>query len=178
LWQAVFADSCAGKPACYAGASAALSATPELVMVGTLDGKLRALSADDGTTLWEFDTWGSFPAINGGKATGASIDVHGPLLAGRQLFISSGYDVFDQGGGNALMMFELATPVEPAAAPAVLSCEPLLVDGERPQLCTMDFRPVCGHLAAGARRTYSNACSACSQPAVDSYTDGECIETE
>ena len=55
----------------------------------------------------------------------------------------------------------------------------------RPQICTMDYRPVCATQDSGVRcvttpcqstevKTYSNACSACANPAVKSYIPGEC----
>jgi hypothetical protein len=31
----------------------------------------------------------------------------------------------------------------------------------RPQICTMDYTPVCARLENGELKTYSNACSAC-----------------
>jgi hypothetical protein len=44
----------------------------------------------------------------------------------------------------------------------------------RPQLCTMQYDPVCGVLRTGETKTYSNACSACRDHAVSGYTDGTC----
>lgn len=57
----------------------------------------------------------------------------------------------------------------------------------RPQICTREYRPVCGLRDTGIRcittpcpsterKTYSNACSACSDPDVLEYTPGECDE--
>jgi hypothetical protein len=34
----------------------------------------------------------------------------------------------------------------------------------RPQMCTRDYRPACGLHRDGTRKTYGNACSACSKP--------------
>ncbi len=44
----------------------------------------------------------------------------------------------------------------------------------RPEVCTMDYDPVCGSSSDGSLETYSNGCSACSNPAVTSYSQGEC----
>ena len=44
----------------------------------------------------------------------------------------------------------------------------------RPQVCTMDYRPVCGNLADGSVKTYSNGCGACSDANVTSWVEGEC----
>ena len=46
----------------------------------------------------------------------------------------------------------------------------------RPQVCTMDYRPVCGNLADGSQKTYSNGCGACGDAAVDFWTEGACPE--
>ena len=42
----------------------------------------------------------------------------------------------------------------------------------RPQICTMDYRPVCATLQDGSVKTYSNGCSACTDPAVTGYQEG------
>ncbi|WP_114326065.1 hypothetical protein [Candidatus Colwellia aromaticivorans] len=44
----------------------------------------------------------------------------------------------------------------------------------RPQICTMDYRPVCGLMNENKIKTYSNGCGACSDPKVLSYTDQAC----
>jgi len=55
----------------------------------------------------------------------------------------------------------------------------------RPEMCTMDYRPVCATKDTGVRcatqpcdstemATYSNGCSACSDSAVLSYVSDEC----
>jgi hypothetical protein len=43
----------------------------------------------------------------------------------------------------------------------------------RPQLCTMDYTPVCGFTASG-RETFSNGCGACTNVEVIGYVAGEC----
>lgn len=83
------------------------------------------------------------------------------------------------------------TPEEPigivppeAEAPVVTQCtEP------RPEMCTMQYLPVCANVAEAPvckpgmacpavimlkKKTYSNSCSACSDPKVRSYSEGEC----
>lgn len=44
----------------------------------------------------------------------------------------------------------------------------------RPQMCTRDYRPACGVLRDGSRKTYGNACTACSDPEVVSQGAGAC----
>lgn len=45
---------------------------------------------------------------------------------------------------------------------------------ERPQVCTMEYNPVCGQLAAGGSKTYSSPCNACADDTVSGYLAGEC----
>jgi tetratricopeptide (TPR) repeat protein len=44
----------------------------------------------------------------------------------------------------------------------------------RPQMCTRDYRPACGTRRDGTRRTYGNACTACSDPEVVTQAAGAC----
>ena len=44
----------------------------------------------------------------------------------------------------------------------------------RPEVCTQDYRPVCALLQDGSLKTYSNGCSACSDPGVTGYHEGAC----
>jgi hypothetical protein len=44
----------------------------------------------------------------------------------------------------------------------------------RPEACTMEFIPVCGHLYNGELKTYDNACNACADPAVSGRQPGPC----
>jgi len=44
----------------------------------------------------------------------------------------------------------------------------------RPEICTMQYDPVCGQMADGQRKTYASDCSACSDQRVVGYTPGAC----
>ena len=44
----------------------------------------------------------------------------------------------------------------------------------KPQMCTLDFNPVCGFESDGNHKTFSNACTACSNDEVISYDNGVC----
>ena len=59
----------------------------------------------------------------------------------------------------------------------------------RPEICTLDYRPVCAPRDTGVRcvttpcdstelATYSNACAACADPRVVSSTEGACESLE
>jgi hypothetical protein len=45
---------------------------------------------------------------------------------------------------------------------------------ERPQVCTMEYRPTCGHLDNGRRKDYASHCSACSDKEVVGTFEGSC----
>ena len=106
-WSALTTDACTGREGCFPGVSAAVIATDELVVAGGLDGRLHALDAQSGESLWSYDSWRSFDAVNGVKTEGGPIDVHGPLVIGDMLFVTSGYETFGQKSGNALLAFRL-----------------------------------------------------------------------
>lgn len=76
---------------------------------------------------------------------------------------------------------EQASEIE-VAAQTVTECT-----NPRPEMCTMDYRPVCATKDTGIRCvtqpcdstetvTYSNGCSACSDPTVLSYVPEACKE--
>jgi alkaline phosphatase D len=45
---------------------------------------------------------------------------------------------------------------------------------QRPQICTMDYQPVCAQLKNGNFKTYSNGCTSCTDPNVVAYRNGTC----
>lgn len=45
---------------------------------------------------------------------------------------------------------------------------------KRPEVCTMEYVPVCAELNDGSQKTYSNACSACSDKEVVKYQVNAC----
>ena len=44
----------------------------------------------------------------------------------------------------------------------------------RPEICTMNYLLVCGVREDKTVKTYSNGCTACSDPDVVGYNEGEC----
>ncbi len=62
-------------------------------------------------------------------------------------------------------------PAVPLAPGPVTSCT-----DPRPQVCTMEYAPVCASLAVGGFRTYASGCNACADEAVSGYQQGPCSE--
>jgi len=44
----------------------------------------------------------------------------------------------------------------------------------RPEICTMEYRPVCATLTDASVKTFASGCSACSDAQVASWVEGEC----
>lgn len=55
------------------------------------------------------------------------------------------------------------------AAEEMKACE-----GPRPEVCTLDYRPVCGQLTDNETKTFGNACMACGDASVIGFFEGEC----
>ncbi len=93
--------------------SAALSVTNDVLFAGSLNGLVKAFRTSDGTELWSADTKVSVTDVNGVTGQGGTIDSVGPIPAGTDLYVNSGYASFGganawQGGeGNALFVFRL-----------------------------------------------------------------------
>lgn len=92
-------------PGCSPAQSAALTAIPGAVFSASLDGHLRAYSAEDGKILWDFDTIRDYATVNGVKGKGGAIDGAGPVIVKGMLFVNSGYSRFDRLPGNVLLAF-------------------------------------------------------------------------
>ena len=58
--------------------------------------------------------------------------------------------------------------------PNTLTTESIKCPELRPEMCTMDYNPVCGQLSDGSFKTYSNGCNGCSDSKVIGYSQGEC----
>jgi polyvinyl alcohol dehydrogenase (cytochrome) len=88
------------------GNSAAVTAIPGVVFANGWDGVVRALSADEGKVLWEYDTVREFEAVNGVTAKGGSLGAQGLTVAAGLVFVTSGYIGFQNGiPGNVLLAF-------------------------------------------------------------------------
>ena len=88
------------------GQSAAATTIPGVVFTGDWDGMFRALSTQDGSVLWKFNTAQDFKTVNGVAARGGSMGGPGATVVNGMVYLSSGYVMF--GGalpGNVLLAF-------------------------------------------------------------------------
>lgn len=53
---------------------------------------------------------------------------------------------------------------------------PVQCSSPRPQVCTMEYNPVCAQLADGAVSVYSSPCNACADDSVTGYLPGACTD--
>jgi polyvinyl alcohol dehydrogenase (cytochrome) len=104
-WSASATRACAGRTNCSPAQSAAVTATPDYVLSGSVDGHIRAYSTTDGRVLWDYDTAKPFTTVNGIKANGGSLDSAGPTVAGGMIFVNSGYGLYGGQAGNVLLAF-------------------------------------------------------------------------
>ena len=104
VWYAA-PPSCGSKPGCSPAQSGALTAIPGAIFSGSLDGHIRAFSAEDGHIIWDFDTIRSYETVNGVKASGGSLDGAGPVISGGMVFVNSGYSKNGGLPGNVLLVF-------------------------------------------------------------------------
>lgn len=93
--------------------SAALSLSNDVLFAANLNGQIKALRASTGAELWVFDTNIAVTDVHGVAGHGGTIDASGPVPAGRDLFLNSGYSVFggadkfNAGPGNVQFVFRL-----------------------------------------------------------------------
>lgn len=71
-------------------------------------------------------------------------------------------------------LVEDAAPGKPIRRSVAEKGEPVKCPEVRPELCTMDYNPVCGSLYDGSFKTFTNGCGACSDPNVRGYSPDEC----
>lgn len=108
LWQAPNRGRlCHGRPSCMGGLHSAATATPGLVIAGSLDGWLRIYSAATGKILWRYDTTQPVRTVGGGTTRGGSMGGGaGPLAYHHLLIVPSGYGFARKMPGDVLLVFE------------------------------------------------------------------------
>lgn len=108
IWSTIEKSRCGDTSwACGPGITAAITATPDIIYTGALDGLLKAYNSKTGQELWSYDTKREFEAVNGVDAFGGAIDSDGPVILGNQMFVNSGYARFNEQPGNVLLAFEV-----------------------------------------------------------------------
>ena len=75
-----------------------------------------------------------------------------------------------------LLPFVLGGCATTATEEATTAADVTLCEMPRPQVCTMDYRPVCATLKDDSRKTYANGCGACADEAVVSWVENACPE--
>jgi polyvinyl alcohol dehydrogenase (cytochrome) len=102
-WHVSLNPDTPGAPKISYGA--ATSAIPGVAFVGGSDGSFIALSTDDGSELWRFDTRRDFDTVNKVPAHGGSIGAAGATIADGMVYVGSGYAVLGAQPGNVLLAF-------------------------------------------------------------------------
>ena len=93
--------------------SAARTITNDVLLAGNLSGEVKAFNSATGAELWSCNTAITVTDVNGEPGNGGTIDSAGPVPAGKDLFVNSGYNTFggtnpwQAGPGNALFVFRL-----------------------------------------------------------------------
>jgi polyvinyl alcohol dehydrogenase (cytochrome) len=106
VWKAP-PPACNGVLGCGPAQSAAVTAIPDVVFSGSLDGHLRAYSAADGHVVWDVDTKGEYRTVNGVAARGGSIDGPGAVIVGGMLYATSGSGIWGGKPGNVLLAYSV-----------------------------------------------------------------------
>ena len=91
---------------CSPAQPGAVTSIPGVVFASSIDGHMRAYSAEDGAVLWDFDTAREFDTVNQVNAHGGSIDGPGAVVAKGRVFVTSGYPRNGGMTGNVLLVFE------------------------------------------------------------------------
>lgn len=119
LWQWRAVDACGERDYCMPGNSAVPTATPELVLAGSLDGHLRIHNVATGEVIWDYDTARNYgdtltgiPGRGGALEGGAAA-----LLDGGMMFVNSGYMFNQHMPGNVLLAFKIE-PAKDEATPS------------------------------------------------------------
>lgn len=109
LWESLSPlDTCGELEFCNPGVSVAITATPELVIAGGLDGVVRIRDTADGAIIWEYDTKTEVETVSGATSTGGALaGGAAPVVHDGMLIVNSGYGFSGNMPGNLLMVFEV-----------------------------------------------------------------------
>ncbi|MFL6120687.1 PQQ-binding-like beta-propeller repeat protein [Actinophytocola sp.] len=79
---------------CQLAHTPAVTTSPGLVYLGSMDGKFRVYSSRTGRVLWEYDTVRDFDAVNGPGRGSAISGNGGAVVADGMVYVQSGYYPF------------------------------------------------------------------------------------
>ena len=135
--------------------SSALSVTNDVLLAANLNGVLKAFRTSDGQELWSFDTAIKVTDANGVVGNGGTVDSVGPVPAGKDVYLNSGYSTFggtnpwQAGPGNAFFVFRLPWSGYSHQLRGFTTKNTGMADaghiGQRPQTC----RSICWTRTAG-----------------------------
>jgi polyvinyl alcohol dehydrogenase (cytochrome) len=97
--------ACLGKPGCNAAQMAPPTVLENIVFSGSMDGHLRAYHVETGGIVWDYDTARPFDTVNKVAAKGGALNAVGPVVAGKWVFVQSGYGSLGGMPGNVLLAF-------------------------------------------------------------------------
>lgn len=107
-------DSVTGRnkspwPSCHFlyGFSGAATGLDDVIFAGALNGDLSALSPNDGSLLWKYNTNRSFKTINDVYGHGGALDNTGPVIGNGYMVLQSGYSYINQLPGNVVLVFKV-----------------------------------------------------------------------
>jgi len=108
LWSHLEESTCSQDSfECFAGFSAPISLSSDILFAGGLNGVFHAYSSSTGAKLWKFNTRRKFISVNQLTGKGGTIDGSGPVIAGNMLYINSGYGRYGKLAGNILLAFSI-----------------------------------------------------------------------
>ena len=97
--------ACGAQKGCSPAQAAAVTAIPGVVFSGSMDGHIRAYTAEEGRVIWDFDTVRAFSTVNGVPGKGGAISGPGAVVVGGMVFVNSGYGRGGAMEGNVLLAF-------------------------------------------------------------------------
>jgi polyvinyl alcohol dehydrogenase (cytochrome) len=105
VWSVKASPCPADKTNCSPAQSAAVTAIPDVVFSGSVDGHLRAYSTATGKVLWDTFTAQEFDTVDGKRVHGGSMDAAGPTVVDGMVFVNAGYGQWGGMAGNVLLAF-------------------------------------------------------------------------
>jgi polyvinyl alcohol dehydrogenase (cytochrome) len=108
IWAATpVAPACAAVAGCSAAQPGPATLIPGVVFAGSMDGHMRGYDAATGAIVWDVDTTGNYDTVNGVPAHGGSLNYAGAVVAGRMVYVMSGYTTNAGMAGNVVLAFSV-----------------------------------------------------------------------